>query len=256
MVLALFVVFALVRRLTRPVVATVVVIVVLLAITAGNIANAHLRVESAGRAEDAGAIEWGPMHPDAIAMFDAVERLTAATDVVAAPKARAMVLETKRPSIQVDDFRPIPPDVDVALVVVERNTRLAGTMAGDAQLRTGVGERSVRAVRAAGLARSSSPTEFAYDSSPARACDVRGRVVVDGLAVELDLGLGAARADLHAHAAFELEPQQVGLGVLLDARQRGARRSRSAASACSARTLAAASTGDIRIDASASRCRP
>jgi hypothetical protein len=73
------------------------------------------------------------MHPDAVAMFDAVERFTDGDDVVAAPKARAMVLETSRPSIQVDDFRPIPPDVDVALVVVERGTRLAGTLDTDAR---------------------------------------------------------------------------------------------------------------------------
>ena len=131
MVLALFVVFAVVRRLTRPAVATGVVIVATMAITAGNIANAHLRLESAERAHDTGAVEWGPMHPDAVAMFDAVERFTGSADVVAAPKARAMVLETSRPSIQVDDFRPIPSDVDVALVVVERGTRLAGTLDAD-----------------------------------------------------------------------------------------------------------------------------
>ena len=37
------------------------------------------------------------------------------------------------------------------------------------------------------------------------------RVRVDAFAVELDLRLGAARADLHAHAAAELQPQQAGL---------------------------------------------
>ena len=58
-------------------------------------------------------------------MFDAVESLTEPDDVVAAPKARAMVLETGRPSIQVDDYRPIPPDVDVSLIVAERNSRVA-----------------------------------------------------------------------------------------------------------------------------------
>jgi hypothetical protein len=42
-----------------------------------------------------------------------------------------MVLETGRPSIQVDDYRPIPPDVDVALVVTERNTRIAEQLAAD-----------------------------------------------------------------------------------------------------------------------------
>jgi hypothetical protein len=131
MLLALLVVFVVVRRLTRPVVATAVMVIALLAIVAGNVANAHLRVESAARAADAGAIEWGPMHPDATAMFDAVERLTGPDDVVGAPKARAMVLETRRDAVQVDDFRPVPTDVNVALLVVERGTRLATTLAGD-----------------------------------------------------------------------------------------------------------------------------
>jgi hypothetical protein len=131
MLLALFVLFATVRRLSRPLIASVAVVLVLLAITAGNIANAHLRIAGADRADDAGAVEWGPMHPDAIAMFAAVERLTEPDQVVAAPKARAMVFETQRMSVQVDDYRPIPPDVDIALVVVERATRLASTIDAD-----------------------------------------------------------------------------------------------------------------------------
>ena len=32
-----------------------------------------------------------------------------------------MVLETGRPSIQVDDYRSIPDDVDIALIVIEQN---------------------------------------------------------------------------------------------------------------------------------------
>jgi hypothetical protein len=99
------------------------------AIVAGNVANAQLRIEGATRTRDAGTIEWGPMHPAAIAMFDAVQELSRPGDVVAAPKARAMVLETGRPSIQVDDYRPIPPDVDVALIVVERNSRIESEIA-------------------------------------------------------------------------------------------------------------------------------
>jgi hypothetical protein len=95
------------------------------AIFAGNVANAHLRIESATRTHDQSAIEWGPTHPDAISMFEAVEQLTRPDDIVASPKARAMQLETGRPSIQVDDWRPIPPDVDVSLVVAERNTNVA-----------------------------------------------------------------------------------------------------------------------------------
>lgn len=121
MLLALVAVSTLVGALIGRRVAIGVVTVLLAAIVAGNIANAKLRIESANRVREAGAIEWGPTHPDAIAMFDEVEALTAPGDVVAGPKARAMVLETGRMAVQVDDYRPIPPDVDLALVVVEVN---------------------------------------------------------------------------------------------------------------------------------------
>ena len=177
----------------------------LLAITAGNLANAKLRVEGANRADDAGAIEWGPMHPDAVAMFDAVEQLTRADDVIAAPKARAMVLETGRPSIQVDDFRPIPPDVNVSLLVVERSTRLASTIAADGRW-TAVWDNA-RFV----LYRVQSREQLAERFHE------RSGILVDRLAVQLDLGLGATGADLDAHATFEIEAQQIGLRVLGDA---------------------------------------
>jgi hypothetical protein len=125
MLLALVALSTIVARLTRQWVATLAVSLALGAIFAGNVANAHLRIESATRAHDQGAVEWGPTHPDAIAMFEAVERLTEPDDIVASPKARAMELETGRPSIQVDDYRPIPPDVDLSLIVAERNTNVA-----------------------------------------------------------------------------------------------------------------------------------
>jgi hypothetical protein len=131
MLLALVALFSLVGALSRRSIATTVVTIALVAIVAGNLANANLRIEAATRAADSGAIEWGPMHPDAISMFEAVASLTEPDDVVAAPKARAMVLETGRPSIQVDDYRPIPPDVDVAVIVAERNTRVAQRLADD-----------------------------------------------------------------------------------------------------------------------------
>jgi hypothetical protein len=57
-------------------------------------------------------------------MFDAVKALSNPDEIVAAPKARAMVLETGRPAIQVDDYRPIPSDVDVGLIVAERDSRV------------------------------------------------------------------------------------------------------------------------------------
>jgi hypothetical protein len=128
MLLALVALATIVGRLSRPWVATIVLSLALGGIVAGNVANAHLRMDSAERAHDQGAIEWGPTHPDAIAMFDAVEQLTAPDDVVAAPKARAMQLETGRPSIQVDDYRPIPTDVDVGMIVTERPSNLANAL--------------------------------------------------------------------------------------------------------------------------------
>ena len=128
MLLALVALYTIVGRLSRPWVGTLALSLALGAIFAGNVANAHLRIESATRAHDQGAIEWGPTHPDAIAMFDAVERLTQPDDIVAAPKARAMELETGRPSIQVDDYRPIPPDVDISLIVAERTSSIVNEL--------------------------------------------------------------------------------------------------------------------------------
>jgi hypothetical protein len=128
MLLALVALYTIVGRLSRPWVATILLSLALGGIVAGNVANAHLRIQSATRAYEAGAIEWGPTHPDAIAMFDAVEELTAPDDVVAAPKARAMELETGRPSIQVDDYRPIPSDVDITLIVAERPSNIANVL--------------------------------------------------------------------------------------------------------------------------------
>jgi hypothetical protein len=102
----------------------------LLAIIAGNAANAHLRIDGAERFQRLGMVEWGPTHPDAIAMFDEVEALTDADDIVAAPKARAMVLETGRASIQVDDYRPVPTELDLALIVAERGGKVEAELGG------------------------------------------------------------------------------------------------------------------------------
>jgi hypothetical protein len=57
--------------------------------------------------------------------------LTEPGDVVAAPKARAMTLETDRLAVQVDDFRPIPGDLDVAIVVTERDADIADELLAD-----------------------------------------------------------------------------------------------------------------------------
>jgi Dolichyl-phosphate-mannose-protein mannosyltransferase len=122
------------RRSGRRWVTPAVVCVPLLAIIAGNAANAHLRIDAAARFQRLGMIEWGPTHPDAIAMFDEVEALTGPDDVVAAPKARAMVLETGRASIQVDDYRPLPTDLDLALIITERAGKVEAELAGKPDL--------------------------------------------------------------------------------------------------------------------------
>jgi hypothetical protein len=131
MIFALVATYVFLSRFVHRHVGTAVITIALLAVVAGNMANAKLRVEGANRTRDAGAIEWGPTHPDALVMFEQVEALTEPGDVVASPKARAMVLETGRPSIQVDDYRPIPDDLDLALIVVEFNQdrRLATAIA-------------------------------------------------------------------------------------------------------------------------------
>ena len=87
-------------------------------------------------AEWVGAIEWGPTHPLAIEMFDAVVELSDPGAIVAAPKARAMTLETERLAVQVDDYRPLPDTLTLDLVVVEHDsdmaTELATAATGDA----------------------------------------------------------------------------------------------------------------------------
>lgn len=100
-------------------------------IAAGNLANAHVRIDRAGAAAAAGAIEWGPTHPDAVAMFDQVRVLTEPDDVIGAPKARAMTWATGRLAVQVDEYRAVPDldvVVDLALVVAEPGTEIHQTL--------------------------------------------------------------------------------------------------------------------------------
>ena len=128
MLLALVALFTIVDRLSRPWVGTLALSLAL----GGDLRRQRRQRPSPDRERHPrprpGAIEWGPTHPDAIAMFDAVERLTEPDDIVAAPKARAMELETGRPSIQVDDYRPIPPDVDISLIVAERTSSIVNEL--------------------------------------------------------------------------------------------------------------------------------
>lgn len=109
--------------------------VVAAAIVAGNLANVNLRIESAERTAAAGAVEFGPTHPSAVELFDAVIANSDPDDVVAGPKARALTLMTDRRAIQVDQWRPLPDDWSPTLVVVEVNDPT------DAEMRDEHGDR-------------------------------------------------------------------------------------------------------------------
>ena len=109
--------------------AAIVTTIVVGALAVGNVIDARTRLDNAEAFAAAGSVEWGPTHPDAIAMFEAVRAFTEVDDIVGAPKARAMVLETDRWAVQVDDIRPIPDTLALDLVVVERNTELADELA-------------------------------------------------------------------------------------------------------------------------------
>ena len=82
-------------------VAAVAATVPLLVLTTANAQEVGERIRYARDFADAGLVEWGPMDPSAVEMFDAVEQLTARDDVVGFWKARAMTLETDRRAIQV-----------------------------------------------------------------------------------------------------------------------------------------------------------
>ncbi len=123
--LGLVAVFAAGRLLPWRHTATVVVTVVVSLLAIGNVIQARSRLETATAFADTNSIEWGPTHPDAIEMFEAVRQFTEPDEIVAAPKARAMTLVTGRLAVQVDQYRAIPDSVPVSLVVVETGTDLA-----------------------------------------------------------------------------------------------------------------------------------
>ncbi|MFP5488592.1 MAG: hypothetical protein ACLGHQ_09840, partial [Acidimicrobiia bacterium] len=131
LLLALALVARLARSGPRPWIAGLLTTVAVGAIAAGNLANAHLRIDRADEFAAAGSVEWGPTHPDAVEMFDQVRERTDPDDVIGAPKARAMTFATERLAVQVDDFRPIP-EIGVALVVTEPGTEIHRTLLGDA----------------------------------------------------------------------------------------------------------------------------
>jgi hypothetical protein len=120
-----------IRRLARvgAIVPAVVVALALGGIVVANGRDARLRLRNTDRIVDAGTIEWGAQHPVAQEMYAAVRELTGPGAVVASPKARAMGLLTERASIQVDNYRPLPQDLAVALLVVEPGSGDAGKVA-------------------------------------------------------------------------------------------------------------------------------
>ena len=120
------------RRL--PALSTIVVMLALAGIVAGNIGNANIRVDRATRFAERGLIEWGATHPEAIAMFDAVIQFTDQDDVIAAPKARAITFETGRLAVQLDAHRPIPTAVEPDLFVTEVGTDLTDVLLNQPEL--------------------------------------------------------------------------------------------------------------------------
>jgi len=100
-------------------------------VVVANARDARVRLRNTERILDSGQIEWGAQHPAAEDMYAAVRSLTGPDDIVASPKARAMGLFTGRPSIQVDDYRPVPAGVAIALLVAEPGTRSGQAIAAD-----------------------------------------------------------------------------------------------------------------------------
>ena len=122
LLLALVALQTLLPKRRIPVLPSAVAALALAAIVAGNLGNAHLRLERAAEFADTNQTEWGPTHPEALAMFEAVITLTDGDAVIAAPKARAMTFATERLSVQFDDYRPMPTAVLPDLFVTEADS--------------------------------------------------------------------------------------------------------------------------------------
>jgi hypothetical protein len=100
-------------------VAAAVAVVPLLLLALGNAQEVGQRIRYANEYRAADAVEWGPMDPTAVEMFDAVEQLTEPDDVVGFWKARAMTLATDRRSLQVGGASwPVDRAADLLDVVV------------------------------------------------------------------------------------------------------------------------------------------
>jgi hypothetical protein len=122
------------RRARSATAATVAVAVALGAVVAGDLADLRDRIDRAATIAASGEVEWGPTHPEAVEMFDAVVAMTDPDDLVGSPKARAMTFATGRRAVQVDEYRPIPdlPDgLRLTVVVVEFGSSVHARLLGD-----------------------------------------------------------------------------------------------------------------------------
>ncbi len=135
---------ALGRRMGRPRLRPVLVTAPLLVLVAGNVGHALDRIDASTAFDDAGRVEWGPAHPDAVAMYDTVIARTDADDVVGAPKARAMTWATGRKALQIGGPWRIPTAATVDLIVLELDDGLRTELdAGDRWQLAWVGRRFV-----------------------------------------------------------------------------------------------------------------
>ncbi len=105
-------------RIGRPRLRPVIVVLPALALVAGNLGHAVQRIDASNAFDAADRVEWGPAHPDAIAMYDEVMTRTDADAVVGAPKARAMTWATGRRAVQVGGPWRAPTSTDVDLIVL------------------------------------------------------------------------------------------------------------------------------------------
>jgi hypothetical protein len=106
-------------RISPPRLRSVMVSLPLLALVAGNLGHALDRIDASNTFEAAGRVEWGPSHPDAVAMYDQVVARTDPDSVVGAPKARAMTWATGRRAVQVGGPWRVPSSVAIDLIVLE-----------------------------------------------------------------------------------------------------------------------------------------
>lgn len=84
----------------------------LLLLVAVHVVQLRDDIDDAGDFDARGAVQWGPAHPDAQPVYDAVLAHTGGDDVVAHFRARTMTLLTDRRSIQTNDINRILQNAD------------------------------------------------------------------------------------------------------------------------------------------------